>query len=112
MLNIWRSWCPPCREEAPQLEEVWTQYRFRGVQFIGVDHQDSRGAGIAFVRKFGITYSSAFDPGGTVAARYGAVGIPTTFVIDRRGRIVYRFLGKTRASILAPVLDLILASGP
>jgi len=108
VLNIWASWCPPCRVEAPQLERVWTRYRARGVRFIGVDHEDSRAGGLSFVREFGITYPIAFDPGGTVAARYGAVGVPTTFVIGRDGRIAYRLLGKTTASMLAATLDRLL----
>ena len=111
VLNIWASWCPPCREEAQGLEQGWTRYRSRGVQFVGVDHEDTRGAGMAFVRRFGVTYPSGFDPDGTVAARYGAVGIPTTVVIDRRGRIVYQFLGKTTAPSLAAILDRVLGSG-
>jgi cytochrome c biogenesis protein CcmG, thiol:disulfide interchange protein DsbE len=110
VLNIWASWCPPCRQEAAQLEEVWTRYRSRGVMFIGVDHLDNRSAGLAFVRAHGVSYPSAFDPDGTVAARYGTVGIPTTFVIDGDGRIVYRFLGRVQAATLAATLDTVLAS--
>jgi len=105
VVNIWASWCPPCRQEAPQLEQVWIRYRSRGVRFIGVDHLDTRAGGLSFVREFGITYPIAFDPGGTVAARYGAVGIPTTFVIGPNGRIAYRFLGTTTAAMLATTLD-------
>ena len=108
VVNIWASWCPPCRQEAPQLEQVWTRYEGRGVRFIGVDHQDTREGGLSFVREFGITYPVAFDPGGTVAARYGAVGVPTTFVIAPDGRIAYRFLGKTTAAMLATTLDRLL----
>lgn len=108
VLNVWASWCAPCQEEAPALEQVWTRYRTRGVRFIGVDHQDTQGGGIAFVRRFGITYPSAFDPNGTLAARYGAVGVPTTFVIDRDRRIAYRFLGKITAPALTAILDRIL----
>jgi DsbE subfamily thiol:disulfide oxidoreductase len=109
VVNIWASWCPPCREEAPQLERVWTRYRSRGVRFIGVDHEDTRTGGLSFVREFGITYPIGFDPGGSVAASYGAVGVPTTFVIDPDGRIAYRFLGKTTAPMLAATLDRLLA---
>ncbi len=108
VVNIWASWCPPCRQEAPQLEQVWTRYRSRGVRFIGVDHQDTRAGGLSFVREFGITYPVAFDPGGTVAARYGAVGVPTTFVVAPNGRLAYRFLGKTTAAMLATTLDRLL----
>ena len=108
VVNIWASWCPPCRQEAPQLEQVWMRYEGRGVRFIGVDHQDTRPGGLSFVREFGITYPIAFDPDGTEAARYGAVGVPTTFVIGPDGRIAYRFLGKTTATMLATTLDRLL----
>jgi len=108
VVNIWASWCPPCRQEAPQLEQTWMRYRSRGVRFIGVDHQDTRAGGLSFVREFGITYPVAFDPGGTVAARYGAVGVPTTFVVTPDGRLAYRFLGKTTAVMLATTLDRLL----
>ncbi len=110
VLNIWASWCPPCREEAPQLEQVWTRYRAQGVGFIGVDHEDTRAGGLSFTHEFGITYPVAFDHSGTVAARYGAVGIPSTFIIDRNGRIAYRFLGKTMAPMLAATLDQLLSA--
>ena len=92
--------------------QVWTRYRSRGVRLIGVDHQDTRGGGLSFVRQFGITYPVAFDPGGTVAARYGAVGIPATFVIGPNGRIAYRFLGKTTAAMLATILDRLIGRIP
>jgi len=110
ILNIWASWCPPCRQEAAPLEQVWTRYRSRGVMFIGVDHQDNHSAGLAFVRAHGVSYPSGFDPHGTVAARYGTVGIPTTLVIDGAGWIVYRFLGRVQATTLAATLDRVLAS--
>lgn len=105
VLNLWASWCEPCREEAPHLLAVWQQYRARGVQFLGVNHQDRRAPALAFQREFGINYPSAFDPEGTVAARYRLVGIPSTLVIDRGGGIAYRFLGKVDASTLRAALD-------
>jgi len=108
VLNLWASWCGPCRQEAPVLEGLWHRYGPLGVQFLGVDHLDARTAGLAFQREFGITYRSAFDPDGTLAARYGAVGIPTTFVIDPTGTIVYRFIGRLRGPDLAGVLDEVL----
>jgi cytochrome c biogenesis protein CcmG/thiol:disulfide interchange protein DsbE len=109
VLNLWASWCDPCRAESPALEEVWESYRSRGVQFVGIDHQDSRSNGLGFRRAFGLTYPSGFDPAGTLAWRFGALGIPTTYVIDRDGRIVYRFLGKIRPGTLAEILDRVLA---
>src|SRR6266581_187369 len=109
VLNFWASWCPPCRQEAPQLQAVWQSYRDRGVQFLGVDHRDSRGAGEAFQRQFGITYPSVFDPAGKLSAEYGLVGIPSTLIVDRRGLVAYRFLGKIDAPLLMAALDHVLS---
>jgi len=104
VLNLWASWCPPCHREAPVLESLYQRYAGRGVQFIGVDHRDSPWGAAEFRKRFGITFPSAFDPKGSVAVRYGALGIPTTYVITR-GRIVYRFLGAVRGPELASVLN-------
>jgi len=109
VLNFWASWCAPCRQEAPELQAVWQSYQGRGVQFLGVDHQDSLSAGAAFQRQFGITYPSVFDPEGKLSAEYGLVGIPSTLIIDGRGRVLYRFLGKIDAPLLSAALDLVLS---
>jgi peroxiredoxin len=109
VVNFWASWCDPCRAEARGLQKVWESYRSRGVEFIGIDHQDSRSSGVAFRRAFGLTYPSGFDPAGALARRFGALGIPTTYVIGRDGRILYRYLGKIRPDNLAETLDRVLA---
>lgn len=105
VLNFWASWCVPCREEAPHLLAVWQQYRDRGVQFLGVNHQDRRAAALAFQREFGIDYPSAFDPEGKLVLRYRLVGIPSTLVVDGDGRLIFRFLGKVDAATLRAALD-------
>ncbi len=58
VINVWGSWCPPCREEAPALQRVWEETRDRGVQFIGLNIRDNDAAAVAFEREFGITYPS------------------------------------------------------
>ena len=109
VLNFWASWCPLCRQEAPQLQAVWRSYQGRGVQFLGVDHRDSRGAAAAFQRQFGITYPSVFDPQGKLSADYGLLGIPTSLIIDGRRRVLYRFLGRIDAPLLTAALDRVLS---
>ena len=109
VLNLWASWCGPCRDESPKLQSVWESYRSLGVQFLGVDQQDSKAAASAFVREFGLTYPVAFDPDGSVAASYGALGLPTTFVIDASGVIRYRFLGRVDPAGLQDVLQGLMA---
>jgi cytochrome c biogenesis protein CcmG, thiol:disulfide interchange protein DsbE len=105
VLNFWASWCAPCRAEAPHLQAGWHAYRLRGVQFLGVDHLDQRAAAVVFLRQFGITYPSVFDPAGKLAARYGLLGIPTTLIIGRDGRIAYRFLGKVDGPALRAAVE-------
>lgn len=93
VLNIWASWCTPCREEAPALQRAYEQWRGRGLVVLGVDQQDVEGDALAFAKRHALTYPSVRDGQGDVAASYGATGVPETFFIDRRGRIVAWFSG-------------------
>ncbi len=109
VLNVWASWCLPCREEAPGLQATWQAYRSLGVQFLGSNYADDRYAARAFVDEFGITYPSVFDPSGRLAADYGFFGLPSTFVIDGSQRIRVRFTGYVTAHDLRKILDELLA---
>jgi cytochrome c biogenesis protein CcmG/thiol:disulfide interchange protein DsbE len=87
-LNLWASWCTPCREEAGRLERGWRLLGPKGVVFLGLDIQDLRGNARDFMGKYGVTYPSVREPERDVADDYGATGIPETYFIDRRGRVV------------------------
>jgi cytochrome c biogenesis protein CcmG/thiol:disulfide interchange protein DsbE len=88
VLNFWASWCIPCKEEAPFLESVWRRYRDEGLLVIGVNVQDFRADARTFMRAYGITYPNVYDGKGSTIGRYGITGVPETFFIDRRGRLV------------------------
>lgn len=93
VLNFWASWCVPCRDEAPLLEAVWQRYRDRGVVVVGVNVQDLIPAAQRFLRETRTTYPVVRDRDNRIYRAYGLTGVPETFFIDRRGRIVRKFPG-------------------
>lgn len=108
VLNFWASWCLPCRKEAPGLQGTWDRYRDRGMQFLGADERDDRAGAQSFVREFGLTYPSVFDPSGLLSAEYAVPGLPVTFVIDRVGRIRYQFTGYVTELALTDAIEKVL----
>ncbi len=93
-LNVWATWCPPCREEMPSMERLYQ--RLRGKDFVMLAVSEDEGAGTAvasFVNQMGITFPVLIDPEGTVSQRYGVTGYPETFVIDREGRVIQHIIG-------------------
>jgi len=112
VLNIWGSWCGPCRAEAAELVRVAGTTAGQGVQFLGIDVRDSREAGADFSRDFGLTYPSIFDPPGrTLFALAGLPRsvVPLTIVLDRHHRVAALFLHAMHAQDLQPVVQRIAA---
>lgn len=93
VLNTWASWCVPCKEEAPFLEQVWRSNRDRGVVVLGLDAKDFRADARRFADRYGLTFPLVYDGPGDVIDGYGVTGFPETFVIDREGRVVRGFVG-------------------
>lgn len=93
IINFWASWCVPCREEAPLLEEMWNEFQSHGLLVIGVDTQDMEQPARAFLKEFRLTYPSLRDPDGSAARRFGITGVPETFFVDAAGRIRGKFPG-------------------
>jgi cytochrome c biogenesis protein CcmG/thiol:disulfide interchange protein DsbE len=96
IVNFWASWCVPCREEAPLLEGIWTEYRAKGVIVLGIDTQDLTSPARRFLTQFGITYRNLRDPDGDVGRLFGTTGVPETFFVGADGRIRGRFPGELR----------------
>ena len=98
VLNVWATWCIPCREEIPQLEALHREYGAQGLKTIGVSI-DAAGMG-ADVRDFateqGLTYPIWLDPDHQFSLKFLTVGVPETFVIDRAGVIRFRMIGSFR----------------
>ncbi|MFD7628261.1 TlpA family protein disulfide reductase [Streptomyces sp. NPDC059851] len=110
VLNVWGSWCGPCRAEADDLERLSRQTRADGVRFLGINTRDpDREAARSFVRAHGVTWPSLHDPAGGLLLRFpppllNPQAVPSTLVIDRRGRIAAGIGGAVTDEQLRPLL--------
>jgi len=109
VLNVWASWCAPCRAEAPELQDVWLANQQEQVQFVGLNTRDSTIAAQRFVETMGLTFPSIEDPDGRIQLLFSdslpPQAIPSTVVIDDQGRVAARILGKASAATLRGVID-------
>jgi cytochrome c-type biogenesis protein len=95
LLNVWATWCHPCRTEIPELIALYDQYRERGLELIGVTI-DAEGADAeirSFMDEFGMTFPIWHDPESRVLTEFLAIGVPSTFLIDKDGILRWRKLG-------------------
>ena len=100
VLNVWASWCIPCREEAALLQRGWESARRQGVLFVGLNQQDARNDAMTFIREFRQDYPNVRDPSNQTSRRWGVAGIPETFFITARGDIVSHVIGTVSAEQL------------
>jgi thiol-disulfide isomerase/thioredoxin len=111
VVNFWYATCAPCRAEAPILEGLYEKYQDQGVTFIGVNTSDQADTALSFEKQYGVTYPSVIDvdSGAARLAFSGAVAasaVPTTFVLDKKGRIAARLVGELEsASILNTLIS-------
>lgn len=109
VINVWGSWCSPCRAEAPALARAAEETRSKGVRFLGIDTRDSAGAARAFARNYSIRYPSLSDPDGAILMQYSNLvpisAIPSTLVLDRQGQVAARVVGKVDYTTLRSLLD-------
>ncbi len=110
MVDFWASWCPPCRQEAPVLKQVYEEYRDRGVVFVGVDVWDHLGDAELYLQQERQTYPNGFDATGVIAIDYGVRGIPEKFFIGRDGVVAKKFVGPLNAGQLRETLNELLES--
>ncbi len=118
VVNLWASWCAPCRAEAATLETTYTDLRADGVSFVGVvsGGKDSVDNARAFQRRFDVSYPSIFDGDNSVVLAFRGqlppAAIPTTLVLDREGRVAARALGEVDRSRLLGIIEPVLAEQP
>jgi len=95
LINFWATWCPPCREEIPELIRLQSEYGKRGFTVLGVDVGESPTKVSSFINKMGINYPVALDRDQKVAAEYGLVGIPTSYLVSSEGKIIGEYHAAT-----------------
>jgi cytochrome c biogenesis protein CcmG, thiol:disulfide interchange protein DsbE len=110
VVNIWASWCGPCRIEAPTLETVWQSYKDRGVAFVGVAVSDTEEDAKSFIKKFKLTYPNGLDADAAIARAYRVSAVPETVVISRDGRVAKLFVGPVDQAKLEALLEQLLRS--
>jgi cytochrome c biogenesis protein CcmG, thiol:disulfide interchange protein DsbE len=99
LLNVWATWCPPCRYEIPALQELHERHAADGLDVVGVsiDSRGERENVRTFLEGYGVTYSIWLDPAERVTSTFRTQGVPTTFLIGRDGTLLWRHVGPVTA---------------
>jgi len=93
ILNFWATWCPPCRTEMPSMEILYQRYKDQGLEMLTVNLRENIFPVRQFINNGGYTFPVLMDNNGRIGSLYGVEAIPTTFIIDREGKIVGRLVG-------------------
>ncbi|HSH46810.1 MAG TPA: TlpA disulfide reductase family protein, partial [Longimicrobiales bacterium] len=95
LLNVWATWCAPCRQEIPELQSLHEEFADRGLRIVGVtvDSRSALDAVRTFMEDYGMTYRIWHDPDQTALSTFGGVGVPITVLVGRDGRIAWEHLG-------------------
>jgi cytochrome c biogenesis protein CcmG, thiol:disulfide interchange protein DsbE len=105
LVNIWASWCVPCREEHPLLMKL---NKYQSVKLIGLNYRDNLNNAKNFINKFGNPYSQILvDYDGTLSVEFGAYGVPETFIIDKNKKIIKKFIGPINKEIVEEIKSII-----
>jgi cytochrome c biogenesis protein CcmG/thiol:disulfide interchange protein DsbE len=105
VMNFFASWCLPCTQENPALVRVYERYRTSDVVMIGVNYQESRDNGLAYVQRMGMGWTTVSDDDGRVALSYGVFGPPETFFIGPDGVIAGRHIGPIDEATLVNAIE-------
>ncbi len=87
LINFWATWCPPCRLEMPAMQRVYERHKDEGLVILAVNYRETEEQVRPFVEELGLTFSILLDRDGNVANQYRVLGLPTTYFVDRTGRV-------------------------
>jgi cytochrome c biogenesis protein CcmG/thiol:disulfide interchange protein DsbE len=100
LVNLWASWCTPCRQEAPELQRFAQRYRKRDVSVLGIDVQDNSDDALAFLHEYGVDYRQLRSVGDERSAAFGSTGVPENFLVDPEGRLALIWRGPVDTEFL------------
>lgn len=102
LVNLWATWCPPCRAEMPAIQKIYAEYKDRGLVVLAVNmtYQDDKAAVAPFAREYGLTFPILLDEGNLVGAAYQLRSLPSTYFINRAGVIKEIVIGGPMAEAL------------
>ena len=106
-INFWASWCIPCAEEMPAIEQVYKEYSKKGVIFIGIAIDDTETKAKKFIDRFKLSFPIGLDPG-EIHKSYPLYGVPTTLFVDKQGKINYLHMGGVTENLIRHELDKII----
>ena len=111
LLDFWATWCPPCREEIPHFKELYAQYRDKGLMVVGVALDEGGEKDVQpFAQQNQINYPLSATGAQELGQRYGGVrGIPTTFLIDKQGKIAQKYVGYQAKEVFEKEIQTLLA---
>lgn len=110
LVNLWASWCAPCRSETPALEKLYEQDRTRGLVVLGIDQGESVNAAAGFARDERLQYPILVDQDQRYGRAYAAIGLPTTVIVDRSGHIARGIDGELSLAEMHEAVDPLLRS--
>jgi cytochrome c biogenesis protein CcmG, thiol:disulfide interchange protein DsbE len=105
VIRFWADWCPFCEGEMQAIEPVYQTYRQQGLVILAVNVRQNRDTAAAFIDRLGITYDVLLDSEGETARDYGVIGLPTTFIINREGRLHTKIIGESTPQVLEQILS-------
>ncbi|HHH12749.1 MAG TPA: TlpA family protein disulfide reductase [Thiolapillus brandeum] len=109
IVNFWATWCPPCRAEMPSMERAWQKTKDKDVVLIAINVGEDEDTIFQFTADYPVTFPLLLDENSEVVGPWGVRGLPTTYVVDPDGRIVYRAIGGREwddPALLEKVLEL------
>ncbi len=93
IVNFWATWCPPCREEMPSMERAWTTLKDKNVMMLAIDVGEDEDTVFNFTANYPVTFPLLLDLDSAVISQWPVKGLPTTYIIDPQGRLIYQAIG-------------------